>query len=87
MSGRPVADIDHRIVAAAELVHGNLQYTAMWKVTQRKTKRPVKFGTILPELLAASVADEYYKDPVERTWGGKKERPKYPEKSLPDNNS
>ena len=32
------------------------------------TKRPVKFGTILPELLAASVEDEYYKDPVERTW-------------------
>jgi 5-methyltetrahydropteroyltriglutamate--homocysteine methyltransferase len=28
----------------------------------------VKFGTILPELLAASVVDEYYKDPVERTW-------------------
>ena len=31
-------------------------------------QRPVKFGTILPELLAASVEDEYYKDPVERTW-------------------
>jgi len=46
---------------------GNLQYTAMWKVAQRMTARPVKFGTILPELLAASVADEYYKDPVERT--------------------
>ncbi len=47
---------------------GNLQYTAMWKVAQRLTRRPVKFGTILPELLAASVSDEYYKDPVERTW-------------------
>jgi 5-methyltetrahydropteroyltriglutamate--homocysteine methyltransferase len=46
---------------------GNLQYAAMWKVAQRMTKRPVKFGTILPELLAASVADEYYKDPIERT--------------------
>ena len=32
------------------------------------TKKPVKFGTILPELLAASVADEYYKHPVERVW-------------------
>jgi 5-methyltetrahydropteroyltriglutamate--homocysteine methyltransferase len=31
------------------------------------TTRPVKFGTILPELLAASVVDEHYKDPVERT--------------------
>jgi 5-methyltetrahydropteroyltriglutamate--homocysteine methyltransferase len=47
---------------------GNLQYAAMWKVAQRLTKKPVKFGTILPELLAASVADEYYEDPVERVW-------------------
>jgi 5-methyltetrahydropteroyltriglutamate--homocysteine methyltransferase len=46
---------------------GNLQYAAMWKVAQRMTTRPVKFGTILPELLAASVADDYYKDPIERT--------------------
>jgi 5-methyltetrahydropteroyltriglutamate--homocysteine methyltransferase len=46
---------------------GVLQYTAMWKVAQRLTKRPVKFGTILPELLAASVDDEHYGDPVERT--------------------
>jgi len=47
---------------------GNLQYTAMWKVAQRMTPRPVKFGTILPELLAASVAeDRHYKDPIERT--------------------
>jgi 5-methyltetrahydropteroyltriglutamate--homocysteine methyltransferase len=47
---------------------GRLQYTAMWKTAQRMTKRPIKFGTILPELLAASVEDDYYKDPVERTW-------------------
>ncbi len=47
---------------------GRLQYAAMWKVAQRLTQRPVKFGTILPELLAASVAyDKHYKDPVERT--------------------
>jgi 5-methyltetrahydropteroyltriglutamate--homocysteine methyltransferase len=46
---------------------GNLQYAAMWKVAQRLTTRPVKFGTILPELLAASAVDAYYKDPVERT--------------------
>ncbi|HTV90491.1 MAG TPA: hypothetical protein VME41_15850 [Stellaceae bacterium] len=47
---------------------GDLQYAAMWKVAQRQTRRPVKFGTILPELLAAAVADDYYKDPVERCW-------------------
>jgi len=46
---------------------GNLQYAAMWKVAQRLTTRPVKFGTILPELLAAAAVDAYYKDPVERT--------------------
>ena len=47
---------------------GNLQYTAMWKVAQRMTAKPVKVGTILPELLAASCEDDYYKDPIERTW-------------------
>jgi len=46
---------------------GNLQYAAMWRAAQRLTEKPIKFGTITPELLAASVADEYYKDPVERT--------------------
>jgi 5-methyltetrahydropteroyltriglutamate--homocysteine methyltransferase len=51
-----------------EIGPGNLQYTAMWKTAQRMTTKPVKFGTILPELLAASVADDHYKDPVERTW-------------------
>jgi 5-methyltetrahydropteroyltriglutamate--homocysteine methyltransferase len=46
---------------------GDLQYAAMWKTAQRLTRKPVKFGTILPELLAATVTDAYYKDPVERT--------------------
>jgi 5-methyltetrahydropteroyltriglutamate--homocysteine methyltransferase len=53
---------------AGPVGRGNLQYTAMWKVAQRLTTRPVKFGTILPELLAAACEDDYYKDPVERTW-------------------
>ena len=47
---------------------GDLQYSAMWKVAQRLTRQPVKFGTIMPELLAAAVHDDYYKDPVERVW-------------------
>jgi 5-methyltetrahydropteroyltriglutamate--homocysteine methyltransferase len=47
---------------------GDLQYTAMWKTAQRLTDKPVKFGTIVPELLAAGVDDEYYKDPVERIY-------------------
>jgi 5-methyltetrahydropteroyltriglutamate--homocysteine methyltransferase len=60
------ARIFPRIVGPIE--RGDLQYAALWKTAQRMTKRPVKFGTILPELLAASVEDDYYKDPVERTW-------------------
>jgi 5-methyltetrahydropteroyltriglutamate--homocysteine methyltransferase len=47
---------------------GRLQYTAMWKTAQRMSKKPIKFGTILPELIAVSVEDDHYKDPVERTW-------------------
>ena len=47
---------------------GDLQYAAMWKAAQRMTNRPVKFGTITPELLAAAFTDEYYKDPVERIY-------------------
>ncbi|MEK9832025.1 MAG: hypothetical protein ACPGQ5_10080 [Alphaproteobacteria bacterium] len=46
---------------------GNLQYAAMWKAAQRLSSKPIKFGTITPELLAASTPDHYYKDPVERT--------------------
>ncbi|MDX1403696.1 MAG: cobalamin-independent methionine synthase II family protein [Woeseiaceae bacterium] len=45
---------------------GDLQYTAMWKAAQRMTSKPVKFGTVTPEILAAAVDDTYYKDPVER---------------------
>jgi 5-methyltetrahydropteroyltriglutamate--homocysteine methyltransferase len=47
---------------------GDLQYAAMWKAAQRLTNKPVKFGTITPELLAAAVDDRYYKDPVERIY-------------------
>src|SRR5271163_1212442 len=73
--GQPRGHILHDFLEARVLPRivgpvgpGNLQYTAMWKTAQRLTTKPVKFGTILPELLAASVIDEYYKDPVERTW-------------------
>jgi 5-methyltetrahydropteroyltriglutamate--homocysteine methyltransferase len=74
-AGQPRGHILHDFLEARVLPRivgavgpGNLQYAAMWKTAQRLTKKPVKFGTILPELLAASVADDYYKDPVERVW-------------------
>ena len=41
---------------------GTLQYTATWKAAQRLTARPVKFGTITPELVAMAVRDLHYKD-------------------------
>jgi 5-methyltetrahydropteroyltriglutamate--homocysteine methyltransferase len=74
-SGQPRGHILHDFLEARVLPRivgpvgpGNLQYAAMWKAAQRLTRKPVKFGTILPELLAASVADDYYKDPIERVW-------------------
>jgi 5-methyltetrahydropteroyltriglutamate--homocysteine methyltransferase len=38
----------------------------MWKVAQRLTKKPVKFGTITAELLALASRDQYYKDRRDR---------------------
>ncbi len=48
------------------VTRGELQYAQMWKVAQRMTKRPVKFGTIGPELVAFAVSDTYYKSPKDR---------------------
>jgi 5-methyltetrahydropteroyltriglutamate--homocysteine methyltransferase len=74
-AGQPRGHILHDVLEARVLPkivgpigRGRLQYAAMWKAAQRLTKKPVKFGTILPELLAASVEDNHYKDPVERVW-------------------
>jgi 5-methyltetrahydropteroyltriglutamate--homocysteine methyltransferase len=44
------------------VARGNLQYAAIWKAAQRLTTRPVKFGTITPELIAMSVRDLHYHD-------------------------
>jgi 5-methyltetrahydropteroyltriglutamate--homocysteine methyltransferase len=41
---------------------GNLHYNAIWKAAQRQTVKPVKFGTITPELIAMAVRDLHYKD-------------------------
>jgi 5-methyltetrahydropteroyltriglutamate--homocysteine methyltransferase len=48
------------------VTRGDLQYAAMWKVAQRMTKKPVKFGTIGPELVAFAVTDKYYKSVKDR---------------------
>ena len=41
---------------------GDLQYTEMWKAAHRMTTRPVKFGTVTPEIVAFAVQDEHYND-------------------------
>jgi 5-methyltetrahydropteroyltriglutamate--homocysteine methyltransferase len=44
---------------------GPLHYTALWKAAQGLTTRPVKFGTITPELIGTSVANDHYAEPRE----------------------
>jgi 5-methyltetrahydropteroyltriglutamate--homocysteine methyltransferase len=41
---------------------GDLQYAEMWKTAQRLTHKPVKFGTVTPELVAFAVQDGHYGD-------------------------
>ena len=41
---------------------GEMQYAEIWKAAQRLTTKPVKFGTVTPELVAFAVQDEHYKD-------------------------
>jgi 5-methyltetrahydropteroyltriglutamate--homocysteine methyltransferase len=48
------------------VTRGALQYTPMWKVAQRLTNRPVKFGTITPEFIALAARDQHYKSRRER---------------------
>ncbi|MBF0280237.1 MAG: cobalamin-independent methionine synthase II family protein [SAR324 cluster bacterium] len=45
---------------------GEMQYAAIWKTAQRLTTKPVKFGTVTPELVAFAVRDNHYKDIRER---------------------
>src|SRR5215468_7939652 len=48
------------------VTRGELQYAAMFKVAQRMIKKPVKFGTIGPELVAFAVQDKHYKSLKDR---------------------
>ncbi len=45
---------------------GEMQYAEIWKAAQRLTTRPVKFGTVTPELVAFAVQDAYYKSIPDR---------------------
>jgi 5-methyltetrahydropteroyltriglutamate--homocysteine methyltransferase len=41
---------------------GEMHYAELWKTAQRLTRKPVKFGTVTPELVAFAVQDQHYKD-------------------------
>lgn len=43
-----------------KLSRGPLEYAAVWKVAQRMSDRPVKFGAISAQTIANMVHDEYY---------------------------
>jgi 5-methyltetrahydropteroyltriglutamate--homocysteine methyltransferase len=45
---------------------GEMQYAEFFKAAQRLTTKPVKFGTVTPELVAFAVQDDFYKDIRER---------------------
>jgi 5-methyltetrahydropteroyltriglutamate--homocysteine methyltransferase len=45
---------------------GEMQYAEIFKAAQRLTSKPVKFGTVTPELVAFAVQDEYYKSLPDR---------------------
>ncbi|HYS49951.1 MAG TPA: cobalamin-independent methionine synthase II family protein [Xanthobacteraceae bacterium] len=41
---------------------GPLEYARVWKVAQRLTRKPVKFGAISGQMIATGVNDRHYKD-------------------------
>jgi 5-methyltetrahydropteroyltriglutamate--homocysteine methyltransferase len=45
---------------------GEMQYAELFKAAQRMTPKPVKFGTVTPELVAFAVQDEHYKSLPDR---------------------
>jgi 5-methyltetrahydropteroyltriglutamate--homocysteine methyltransferase len=45
---------------------GEMQYAEIWKAAQRLTEKPVKFGTVTPELVAFAVQDGHYKSLPDR---------------------
>jgi 5-methyltetrahydropteroyltriglutamate--homocysteine methyltransferase len=51
-------------VVGAEIAAGALQYAELWKVSQRFSERPVKFGAISAQTLAKMLRNRYY--PTER---------------------
>jgi 5-methyltetrahydropteroyltriglutamate--homocysteine methyltransferase len=53
-------------VVTERLTRGPLEYAALWKVAQRLTDKPVKFGGVSAEIVAFALQDRYYKSVPER---------------------
>ena len=51
--------------AVGKIGRGTLQYTYLWKLAQGMTTRPVKFGTIVPDILGTSMGNDFYSIPQE----------------------
>ena len=49
-------------VVKSRLTRGPLEYAALWKVAQRLTDKPVKFGAICAPALSSMLWDEHYGD-------------------------
>ena len=46
--------------ASGRIERGTLHYTYLWKVAQGLTTKPVKFGTIVPDLIGTSIGNDFY---------------------------
>ncbi|HUA52488.1 MAG TPA: hypothetical protein VMB81_10005, partial [Candidatus Sulfotelmatobacter sp.] len=49
-------------VVKEKLTRGPLEYSALWKIAQRLTDKPVKFGAICAPALASMLWNEFYPD-------------------------
>jgi 5-methyltetrahydropteroyltriglutamate--homocysteine methyltransferase len=45
-----------------EVRRGPLEYGRVWKVAQRQTRKPIKFGAISGQMIATGVHDAFFKD-------------------------
>ncbi|MBI3966127.1 MAG: cobalamin-independent methionine synthase II family protein [Chloroflexi bacterium] len=52
-------------VVNEKLTRGPLEFSALWKVAQRLSNKPVKFGTICAPILPGMLWNEYYSDQKE----------------------
>ena len=52
-------------VVTGKITRGPLEFTPLWKVAQRLTDRPVKFGTATPEVVEGALLNRHYEDRAE----------------------